>query len=94
MVNGRPSWSENEPARARVAGYSGSLVTMSLTPLPMKLPPRAPKTELRPQEGEPVCGYLLPQAKVPCMRHPGHLPSRDHRSGEAMNRASLRAARR
>ena len=30
-VNGQPTWSESEPARARVAGYGSSLISHAIT---------------------------------------------------------------
>ena len=32
-IDGKPAWTDNEPARARVAGYGGSAMSHAITPL-------------------------------------------------------------
>ena len=40
-VDGKPAWTDNEPARARVAGYGGSTLGHPLTLTPVKHVPRS-----------------------------------------------------
>jgi len=83
-IDGKPSWSENEPdCRARPVGFGGQALGSVVAPTvvvaaPRKRLPRAPLNRAR-----VVCGAWLPLVKEPCARTAGHKDS--HRSSHALN---------
>lgn len=94
MRDGKPDWLPEEPARARVSGYGGSLIHHAVTvtkPITVKkYLPRSPFAERRKER--PVCGVPLSSNQnarlngEPCARTPGHTEA--HRSKAALERAA------
>lgn len=97
-VHGKPIWSENVPAHAKLVSRGGLPLSQALTNITMVKGPK-PKTEPGPHRmhGHPVCGAPLQANQYAesgdfCARYPGHGPGNHgagHRSSASMAHAAL-----